>query len=256
MVKRVYPFTNENVSCYQDLYNFENAKVLSVLGSGDQYFSSLLYGAKEIEVYDSNYLAWDFFVLKYYGIVFLDYEDFYNFFVTKRLNDLRCLYQLLSYLPNDIANRLAKLQTEYVLLSRCLYLDVIDDKYNNGYPIPYFNKEKYYQLQSILRNKKLPIFYLAPLQALPFVLEKKTYDIILTSNIFDWLYADLEEQCVKEYKELLNKFNYGEIQALYRYKLSENLKQELENNDFEINYVQGVNKLNLTRNSVVSLRNK
>jgi len=256
MVKRVYPFTNENVSSYQDLYNFDNAKVLSVLGSGDQYFSSLLYGAKEIEVYDSNFLAWDFFVLKYYGILILNYEEFYDFFVTQRLNDSKRFYQLLPYLPNDVANRLAKMKIQQGLLSRCLYLDVVDDKYNNGYPIPYFNKEKYYQLKSMLTNQKLPTFYLAYLQALPYIVEKKTYDIILTSNIFDWLYADLEEECVKDYKELLTKFHYGEIQALYRYKMSETLKQELENNDFEINYVPGIKTLSLTPNAVVSLRNK
>lgn len=256
MVKRVYPFTNENVSSYQGLYEFDNAKVLSVLGSGDQYFSSLLYGAKEIQVYDSNFLAWDFFVLKYYGILILNYEEFYDFFVTQRLNDLKCFHQLLPYLPNDVANRLIKLQTQKGLLSRCLYLDVVDDKYNNGYAIPYFDKEKFYQLKSILRNQKLPTFYLTYLQALPFVVEKQTYDIILTSNIFDWLYADLEEECVKEYKELLTKFHYGEIQALYRYKLSEPLKQELENNGFQIEYVPDVKTLSLSHDSVISLRNK
>ena len=82
-------------------------------------------------------------------------------------------------------------------------------------------KEKYYQLKSVLRNQKLPTFYLAYLQGLPSIVENQSYDIILTSNIFDWLYGDLEEECVKHYKELLNKFNYGEIQALYRWKLSE-----------------------------------
>lgn len=256
MVRRVYPFTNENISSYQTLYDFNNAKVLSVLGSGDQYFASLLYGAKEVEVYDSNFLAWDFFVLKYYGIIILNYEEFYDFFVTHRLNDLKYFRKLLPYLPSDVATRLAKLQIDKNLLSHCLYLDVIDDKYNNGYSIPYFDKEKYYQLKTILTNQKLPTFYLTFLQSLPFVVENKTYDIILTSNIFDWLYGDLEEECVQEYKELLTKFHYGEIQALYRYKLSEALKQELEDNDFEINYVHGVNRLNLTTDSVVTLRKK
>lgn len=37
-MKGVYPFTNENLTSYQNLYHFDNAKVLSVLGSGDQYF--------------------------------------------------------------------------------------------------------------------------------------------------------------------------------------------------------------------------
>lgn len=255
-MKRVYPFTNENLSSYKDLYHFENAKVLSVLGSGDQYFSSLLYGAKEIEVYDCNFIAWDFFILKYYGILILNYEEFYDLFVTKRLEDIKSLNKLLTYLPNDVANRLLKLKREQGLLSRCLYLDVIDDKYNDGCYIPYFDKEKYYQLKSILRNQKLPTFYLTYLQSLPSIVENKSYDIILTSNIFDWLYADLEEECVKEYKDLLTKFNYGEIQALYRWRISESLKKELEQNDFEITTVPSGKRLSLSKESVVSLRKK
>ena len=43
MYNRVYTMSNENVCCYKNIYNFDNAYVLSVLGSGDQYFSSLLY---------------------------------------------------------------------------------------------------------------------------------------------------------------------------------------------------------------------
>ena len=50
-MNRIYGFTNENVFSYQSLYNFSGADVLSVLGSGDQYFSSLLYGANCVEVF-------------------------------------------------------------------------------------------------------------------------------------------------------------------------------------------------------------
>lgn len=259
-MKHVYPFTNENLSSYQNLYDFNNSKVLSVLGSGDQYFSSLLYGAKEIELYDCNFIAWDFFVLKFYGILILSYEEFYDFFVVKRLNDLKCLKKLLTYLPHDVAKRLTKMQKRYRLLSRTLFEDVVENKYNNDSLIPYFNKQKYYQLQSILRNQQLPKFYLTKLQSLPSVVEKKSYDIILTSNIFDWIYDDLKDEfaniCVKEYKTLLNKFHYSEIQALYAWSLSANLQKALENNDFEIEKVPAVKTLGLSQNSVVSLRKK
>jgi hypothetical protein len=259
-MQRVYPFTNENLSSYQNLYNFDDAKVLSVLGSGDQYFSSLLHGAKEIELYDCNFLTWDFFVLKYYGILILNYEEFYDFFVTQKLDDLRCFKKLLPYLPADVASRLEKLQNQYKLLSRLLYLDVIKEKYDNGHAIPYFDKEKYYKLQAILRTQKLPTFYLSYLQSMPSIVENKSYDIILNSNIFDWLYADLKdeciEECIKEYKDLLNKFNYGEIQAIYCWNISEFQKQKLEKYEFQIESVPGIKTLSLSKDSVVSLRNK
>jgi len=252
----IYPFTNENLSSYKELYNFDNAKVLSILGSGDQYFSALLYGAKEIELYDCNFLAWDFFILKYYGILILNYEEFYDFFVVNRLDDLKYLNRLLKYIPNDIANRISKLQKQYRFLSRLLNPDIIKDKYNNGSIIPYFDKKTYYKLQSLLINQKLPNFYLAYLQYLPLIVENQSYDIILTSNIFDWLYKDIEVESVKEYKELLMRFNYREIQALYCWELSESLKQELEKNNFEIEYVSSTKTLSLSNDSVISLRNK
>lgn len=260
-MERVYPFTNENLSSYENLYNFDNAKVLSVIGSGDQYFSSLLYGAKEIELYDCNFLAWDFFVLKFYGIIILNYEEFYNFFVTERLNNLTYLNKILPYLPIDVATRIMKLQKKYRLLSKLLYIDAIDHKYNNGSSIPYFDKEKFYQLKSILMNKKLPTFYLSNLQSLPSILEKKSYDIILTSNIFDWMYDDelkgeCANLCVKEYKKLLSRFNYGEIQALYCWIISANLQQAFEKHDFEIVKVPNTKMLSLSQDSVVSLRKK
>ena len=55
--KRVYAMTNENVASFKQLYDFDMAKVFTVLGSGDQYFTSLLNGASEISVFDVNYTA-------------------------------------------------------------------------------------------------------------------------------------------------------------------------------------------------------
>lgn len=255
-MKGVYPFTNENLTSYQNLYHFDNAKVLSVLGSGDQYFSSILYGAKEVELFDCNFLAWDFFVLKFYGILTLSYEEFYDFFVKNSLEDLKCFRKLLTYLPNDIANRLAKLQKEHRCLSRLLYIDYIADKYNNGRCIPYFEKEKYYKLQALLRKRTLPKFYFSYLQSMPSIVDNKSYDIILTSNIFDWMYGDLDSDCVVAYKQLLSQFTCGEIQALYKWTLSETLKSELERNGFEIETVPATKVLSLSHDWVASLRNR
>lgn len=103
-------------------------------------------------MFDCNFLAWDFFVLKFYGILTLSYEEFYDFFVKNSLENLKCFRKLLTYLPKDIANRLVKLQKEHRCLSRLLYIDYIADKYNNGRCIPYFEKESYYKLQSLLGN--------------------------------------------------------------------------------------------------------
>lgn len=143
----VYAFINENVTSFNSLYNFANTKVLSVLGSGDLYFSSLLHDASDIELYDVNSLVWDYFVLKNFEIMLFNYEEFYDYFVIKRLDDINYFKRLERYLPSDIANRLNNLHKKYNGLSQFLFTIVDDDIYRSGDIIPYFDREKYYKLQ-------------------------------------------------------------------------------------------------------------
>lgn len=251
----VYPFTNENVTSYGSLYNFDNATVLSVLGSGDQYFSSLLYGAKEVELYDINGLAWDYFILKYYGIMIFSYEEFYDYFVIKGLDDVKYFKRLLPYLPVDVANALCDLYKRYNRISCFLFFNVANIL-EDGRAIPYFNRKKYYQLQTILLNRDLPNFYLSDFVKLPELVSSKSYDVILASNIFDWLYKDNEVENVKVYKDLLEKFNYSEIQALYCWnEYNKDLGLEFEKNGFDIEKVPSCSYLSLSNyNLVLSLR--
>lgn len=75
-IDKVYGFTNENLAVFPKIYNFDKANILTVLGSGDQYFQAKLNGAQNVDVFDINYLAWHHFVLKYTAIKVLSYEDF------------------------------------------------------------------------------------------------------------------------------------------------------------------------------------
>ncbi|MBD8922989.1 DUF3419 family protein, partial [bacterium] len=88
-MEKIYSFTNEFVRAYPEMYDFNDARVLSVLGSGDQYFTAILSGAKEVEVIDVNIVSWYHFVLKYTAIRLLSYEEFCNYFITNRLNDTK-----------------------------------------------------------------------------------------------------------------------------------------------------------------------
>ena len=85
LYNQVYDFTNENVSCFKDLYHFKNSKVLSVVGSGDYYFSCILNGAKQIDLFDVNPTSYLYFILKFYSIRELTYEEFYDFLIKKIL---------------------------------------------------------------------------------------------------------------------------------------------------------------------------
>jgi len=252
--RKIYNFTNENVNSFNSLYNFSGAKVLSVLGSGDQYFTSVLNGCSEIELYDINGFAWDYFILKFNSISILSYEDFFDYFIVKKLDDREYFNKIKKYLPYDVAIRLENMYSKTGKLSWIFKYDDININYNDGNIIPYLDKEKYYKLQGLLINRKLPTFYFNNFINLPSKLNNSNYDIILASNIFNYLYSENMLENISEYKELLNKFNYFEIQAIYCWWLSSEFRDNLLKNNFEIDAVSSSKKLKLTDDYVISLR--
>lgn len=93
-MEKVYSFTNENVSSYSDIYNMNGANMLTILGSGDQYFTAILNGAKNVELIDINIISWYYFVLKFTSIKYLSYEEFIKFFITEKLIIMLCMQKL------------------------------------------------------------------------------------------------------------------------------------------------------------------
>lgn len=253
-MEKVYAFTNENIASYNELYNFSNAKVLSVLGSGDQYFMSILYGADEVELYDIEPLTWDYFILKFFAIKTLDYEEFYDYFVTKQLNDNNYFNRIIANMPTEFVNMLYKKNNN--LSSMVTYIDTAPIDYDNGTIIPYLKKEKYYKLQEKILNKDLPKFYNSDFKNLPEKLSDKSYDIILASNIFYWMYLDNEQDNITEFKSILDKFNFSKLQALYCWWLNPDFKVKLEENGFEIDTVNSSRSLKLSDDYVISLTKK
>ena len=255
-MRNIYGFTNENISSFSSLYDFDNAKVLSVLGSGDQYFASLLYGAKEVDLYDINKDAWNFFVLKYYGILTLEYDEFFNYFVLNKLNNKKYFDYLVRFLPDDVRSRLCFLYDDYSGLSDYLTPDVSGINYDYGRIIPYFEKDEYYRLQGILSSLNLPNFYWDNFINLSDISSKNKYDIVLTSNVFYWLYLDEEEEKVEEYKSLLERFDCPVIQALYSCSLPNDLEKVFLENGFDIASVPSSKSFQLYDDKVVSLIKK
>lgn len=254
-MKKVYSFTNENLTCLQTLYNFSDAKVLTVLGSGDQYFSSLLFGAKEIEVYDINPLSWDYFVLKFYGIMLLSYEEFFDYFVIKKMDDRVIFNQLKKYLPLETRNNLEEQLNIYQKMSNMLEtIDIASIHFDDGQVIPYLSKKEFYRLKAMLMNIQLPTFYNYNLKELPDILLGKYYDILLASNIFYWLYLCEEKSHIQEFKSLLEKFNCPTIEAIYSSGIKEDLKDVIVSNGFQIEAVLSANIFKFVPDYVVSLK--
>ncbi len=248
---KVYPFSNENLSSYRELYNFDGAKVVSVLGSGDQYFASKLYGSKEEVLFDNNATTIYHFILKFYSIRVLSYNEFINYFVKYRLNYTNSYVKVRKYLPNEVKNyfdNFYKIKKKFsdILLTRTIVndKDLMSDRI-----IPYLSEENYYKLQNILNNSELPKMYISDLLEIKNKINSK-YDIMLLSNIYMYLNIN-----AKEYKEFLSNFknilnNNAVIQANYSW---DNRVCEFRENNYIINEVDGAN-LFTSKNSVLSLK--
>lgn len=215
---KVYDFTNENVSCLNSLYHFDNSKVLSAVGSGDQYFASVLNGAKKIDLFDINPTSYLYFILKFYVIRELTYEEFYDLLINKNFTNIYTYMKLENVLPIEV-------------LKYYKYLILYNNKKNNKFRddtinlltksnkkyyfktenpvIPYLKKDCYYKLQELLRKEEIPKFIKGNVKNIKSEI-KGRYDIILMSNIYNSLNLGIEK-----YTNFLKELDAAQIQACY-----------------------------------------
>ena len=102
--RRVYTMSNENIGSYKELYDFDGARLLTLLGSGDQYFNSLLYGVSDATIFDINYTAWLYFRIKYKAIKILSYEEFIKVFVLRDMYDIEVYNKIVQVLDYEEIN--------------------------------------------------------------------------------------------------------------------------------------------------------
>jgi len=67
-----------------------------------------------------------------------------------------------------------------------------ETNYRTDRIIPYFNKERYYELQKKLKEQSLPKFYLCDITELQNLI-KEPYDLALFSNVYHYLKYTEEE---------------------------------------------------------------
>ena len=236
-MQKVYGFTNENVAAYPNLYNFDNAEVLSVLGSGDQYFISILAGAKDVTVFDVNKNAWYHFVLKFMAIRHLSYEEFWKFFIQDGLDNIGLYLEIREYLPTEVKKffdvmRIMKAKFSSIKI-RAAFMDSFT-KEDYLKMLPYLNKENYYKLQMLLNNSALPKCIIKDFKDIAIGDGRKKYDLLLLSNIYHWM--DIEPS---DYQKLLDKFDPCIIQALYVWHCYSEVK-EFEDLGFELTTIPPV----------------
>lgn len=208
--EKIYPFTTENIKGYYDKLDFENKDVLTVGSSGDHTLNLYTKKVNSVDFFDINSFSKYYFDLKVGAIKSLSYEEFFKYFCycgyprSYNFNDETFnieLYRKISPYLNE--------KTKYFWDS--LYLE------NSGYEIrrsdlftsdeencgilqkvnSYLDEKNYYELQDHIHEYKNPHFYNKAFNELDI---KKKYDVIMLSNIAQYLKYIYKENPLKEFK--------------------------------------------------------
>ena len=190
---RVFLFTNENIGGYCAKTNLVGKDVLAVGASGDHAFESLFDGAKSVDTFDVNFTQKPVIELKQSMIQELPYENFMDFFFDKEnFFDQRILQPIWNDLPNSVHALLNLYYSRAERGKRMFYYDGINPNKNHYDKIRYLrSQESYEKLQEKLQGKEIKFTH-CDIHGLGATLHKK-YDVIMFSNIFDFLYADIAD---------------------------------------------------------------
>jgi len=224
----IYLFTNENLNALNNKINLNNKRIITVCSSGDQYFNFLMQNPLDIVLYDINVLTEYIFYLKKKSIENLEFDEYKDFFINKKLSNKYILSKdiynkVREDLPDKIKifwDELYKRYTNKELFKSNLFYK---NKYSTKEIInnnEYLKGELEYKLlkEKIKKNKE-PVFYNINIFD-EFINEKIKFDFIYLSNILDYLsISNIKEYYIK-LKQIITKLsNYltyeGEIGINY-----------------------------------------
>ena len=203
----IYPFTSENIAGYMKNLNLTNKKVLTVTGSTDHILNAVLQGATDITSFDINPLTKPYMDLKISAVKNLSYEEFIQFLLFESKMNLD--YNLISSLDmfNESKNfwleQLSKFNNNgNELRNSTLFNTKYFNPYSKLWQNLYLEKSKYNLLKQQLKNVDIT-FINASLKDLRI---EDNFDYMFLSNIADYLNLMYNRDELREYRDLLNKF--------------------------------------------------
>ena len=227
---RIYSMTTENIWGYLKMFDLTDKKVLTVAGSGDQRLNCLLAGASDVTCFDINPITSLLLKLKDAAIISLNFEEFIQFFdiytrrygTNYRFMDKKLFDKLAYNLEDDslnffsfVINECDDLELRKVFWKTNSNLDILS-KMNN-----YLNPDSYDELKEILKEKKIS-FINSNINTLVNNLNDDKYDLILLSNISDYIHQCYDNNGLLGFKETIDLLakrlnDNGAIQTGYIY---------------------------------------
>lgn len=183
----VYLFTNENIyGTLKTAGDLANKKILTVGASGDHVFESYLLGAGDVHTFDINANQKNVIELKNHMIRNLPYANFMDFFFSAdNFFNQNILTPIRHKLSNDLRNFLKKCSDNDIrgnFRYRAAYTSEYEIK-----RLQYISNESNYNTVRDRLPEQMPFQHCRLSQLANTTTQK--YDLILLSNIFDYLYS-------------------------------------------------------------------
>ncbi|MBR3524061.1 MAG: DUF3419 family protein [Bacilli bacterium] len=227
---KMYSMTTENIAGFLNNLDLKDKNVLTVAASGDQRINAYMLGAKNVTCFDINPLTKLQLNLKDTTLKIVNFEKFINFFgiysgkygsyykyldkeIFKEIkNDLdEDTFKFFDYIINGNQN----IGSHDIYQSFDNNLDLLKNMNN------YLTKDSFDLAKQVMSKKKID-FIKSDIKALPDKLGNNKYDLILLSNISDYIHLMYEDRSLYYYRELIDGLIehlnlFGTIQVGYIY---------------------------------------
>ncbi len=226
---RVYQWSNESMEALFRNFSVKDKDVLTVVGSGDQVFSSLYNGANTVDTFDANKLAiYHYFlrkwIIQYFGV---DYPN-NKFFKDRYVDIMRLVFSIKP--ENDLERKAVIFWKHYLYAGNNWLLSH-----------PETNRQESDFAKDIDRLKKSikPITFKLQNIAEEYDSEKK-YDVVILSNIMEHVEDDSYTVIRKNIEGLLNDGGicvcshllYDSKDNLYQYEKNAMTQGSLKHEEF------------------------
>lgn len=179
---QIYRNTNENLTAILGSYDLKDKNVLSVLASSDQVFSSYYYGAKTVDSFDRQIIAYYYYYLKYWNLL-----ETGRHYIPAKNSEIRKIIELHK---NE---RIQVYKFWDYILKRIgdvpLYYSNLFVYSPYPYSVPYENDTN--KLIEILKDKQ-PSF--KNINLFERNTSNKKYDVIVLSNILEYMFTTEDEE--------------------------------------------------------------
>lgn len=202
---KIYLHTTENIKGFISTLDLKDKNVLSVAGSGDQLLNAYSLGCQNVDIFDINPITFCGVDLKLSAVKALSYEEFIHFFFREfetffNEKTFEKIYPFLDQTSKELYETLFRKFGIMNTIKRFYYSPNVTLEVMKQMNI-YLEESSYYELKRNVKGKKIT-FIETGIDSLNKKLKDK-YDLMLFSNISDYINDIYHADSLEKFKELI-----------------------------------------------------